>query len=445
LIPERLNLIRDAGVIGAGGAGFPTHVKLGAKVQYVIANGAECEPLLRGDRQLMERFPEDVMEGMKVAMELTGARKGYIGVKAKYEKAVKALEKALEDHGNENIELFALDNFYPAGDEQVLVYEVLGRVVPEAGLPLDVGVVVSNVGTLTQVAHAVEGKNVTERWVTVTGAVKEPQTLKLPIGTPASVAIEIAGGPTRQPCSVIAGGPMMGKLLHSVEEPITKTTSGLVVLPRDHYVIGCIERPVNVNVRYAIAACIQCRMCTDICPRYNLGHYVCPDKVMKGIAYGIMTRAEHMTTALICVECGLCTHYGCPMGLDPKGFMKKVKEDLLRVGMKNPHTVKNPKPNEYRSFRKVPLRRLISRLGLSEYDVDAPMIERDMDVKRVEIPLKQHIGAPSVPAVRVGERVAKCQLIASIPDNALGAAYHASIGGIITNIDDSITIESDRQ
>ena len=443
--PEPLKLIRDAGVIGAGGAGFPTHVKLGAKVEFVIANGAECEPLLRGDRQLMERFPRDVIEGMKVAVELTGAKKGYIGVKAKYEKAVRAMEKALGEGKNENIELFTLDNFYPAGDEQVLVYEVVGRVVPEAGLPLDVGVVVANVGTLTQIAHAVEGKSVTERWVTVTGAVKEPKTLKLPIGTPASAAIEIAGGPTCQPHSVISGGPMMGKLLSSPEEPITKTTSGLIVLPGDHHVIKCIERPVSVNVRYAIAACIQCQLCTDICPRYNLGHYVCPDKVMKGIAYGIMSRAEHMTTAFLCVECGLCTHYGCPMGLDPKGFMKKVKEDLGKIGMKNPHTDKEPKPNEYRSLRKVPLRRLIARLDLSKYDVDAPMIDRDIEIKKVKIPLRQHIGAPSIPMVRIGERVTKGQLIASIPENALGATYHASINGIITGIDDSITIESDRQ
>lgn len=441
---NKLKAIRDAGIIGAGGAGFPTHVKLGAKVEYVIANGAECEPLLRGDRQLMENKPRDIIRGLRIAMELTGAKKGIVSIKRKYAKAVESLETAINELGEKEIELYPLDNFYPAGDEQVLVYEILGRVVPEGGLPLDVGVVVDNVGTLAQIAQAVEGTPVTHRWVTVTGAVREPQTRYLPIGMSVSRAIELAGGPTVDKYSVISGGPMMGKLLPSTEAPIMKTTSGLIVLPEDNYVIRGMKRPLKVNVRYAIAACIQCRQCTDVCPRNALGHHVLPDKVMKGVAYGIIGRIEHMTTAFLCVECGLCTHYGCPMGLDPAGFMGKVKGDLMQAGIKNPHGEKEPRPNEYRYLRKVPLKRLIARLDLTEYDVEAPMNDEEAEVQRVVIPLKQHIGAPSLPVVKVGEKVEKGQLIAAIPEKALGANYHASINGVVTHINDSITIESDR-
>jgi len=149
---EKLSLIRDAGIIGAGGAGFPTHVKLGAKVESVIANGAECEPLLCCDRQLMERWPGKVIAGLKIAMELCGASKGYIGLKEKYSRAVRELQEELQSENDDRIELFTFDNFYPAGDEQVLVYEILQKIIPEGGIPLDVGVVVNNVVTLAQVS-----------------------------------------------------------------------------------------------------------------------------------------------------------------------------------------------------------------------------------------------------------------------------------------------------
>jgi len=440
---EKLEAIRDAGVIGAGGAGFPTHVKLDADVDCVIANGAECEPLLRGDRQLMERDPENVVHGLRTAMEITGASTGIIALKKKYVGATEALERVLEPEGNERIELLLLENFYPAGDEQVLVYEAIRSVVPEGGLPLHVGAVVDNVGTLAQIAGAMRGEPVTERWVTVTGAVQSPKTLLLPIGTSVGKALEMAGGATEEGCLVISGGPMMGRLLSGLSEPVTKTTSGLIVLPRDHYVIRSKRRPPTVNVRYTIAACIQCQMCTDVCPRRNLGKFVCPDKVMKGIAYGIMSRPEHLTTAFLCVECGLCTHYGCPMGLDPCGMMGKIKRELGAAGLKNPHHTAEPVPGEYREFRKIPLSRLMARLDLRRYDVPAPMEKERVEVEEVSIPLKQHIGAPAIPVVRLGEHVKRGQLVADIPEGALGARYHASMDGIVKEVGDSMIIGSE--
>lgn len=447
---DKLEAIRNAGVIGAGGAGFPTHVKLDAEVEYVIANGAECEPLLRGDRHLMKEEPEGILDGMETAMALTGAEKGYIALKGKYESAISALEKVLRARKEEPggggddkppIEIFPLDNFYPAGDEQVLVYEVTGRIVPEGGLPLDVGVVVDNVGTLYQISRAVRGESVTGRWVTVTGAVREPHTLWTPVGTPVSSALELAGGTTVSEYSVICGGPMMGKPLSSDSAPVTKTTSGLIVLPKDHYVIKTVDRTGTANVRYTVAACIQCQQCTDVCPRRNLGKYVCPDKVMKGIAYGIASRPEHMTTAYLCVECGLCTYYGCPMGLDPYRMMVRTKEVLAKSGVENPHREEIGKAHEYRELRKVPLKRLMAGLDLLRYDSDAPRSNEEVRPSRVEIPLNQHIGAPSVPVVEKGDRVEKGQLIADIPKGALGARYHASIDGAVVRADGPIVIE----
>jgi Na+-translocating ferredoxin:NAD+ oxidoreductase RnfC subunit len=392
---------------------------------------------------MMERWPEKIVDGLKIAMELTGAHKGYIGLKKKYSIAVRELSDALEKEKNDRIELFTLDNFYPAGDEQVLVYEILHKIIPEGGIPLDVGVVVNNVGTLAQISEAVEGKSVTQRWVTITGAVKEPQTRRFPIGTPLSKAIESAGGTSLNTVSVITGGPMMGKLVSSMEDPITKTTSGIIVLPEDHYVVRSKKRPPRINIKYTISACIQCQMCTDVCPRRNLGKFVCPDKVMKGIAYGIISESSHMTTSFLCVECGVCTHYGCPMGLDPCGMMGKTKKELAAAGLNNPHDREGLRVNEFRDYRKIPVKRLISRLGLAEYDRDAPMNDSEVKVNRVTIPLKQHIGAPAISVIKVGDKVERGQIIATIPDSALSANYHASISGIITNIKNSITIESD--
>ncbi|MGE5707311.1 MAG: electron transport complex protein RnfC, partial [Bacteroidota bacterium] len=160
-----LEKIKAAGVVGAGGAGFPTHVKLAAQAQVVIANGAECEPLLRSDQQLMKRYPDVIVRGLKAAMEATGAKEGVIGLKAKYKDAVKALSHAIEKE--KNIRLLLLDPVYPAGDEVVLTYEATGSVVPEGGLPLDVGAVVINVNTLLNVAYSLEDKPVTHRYVTV--------------------------------------------------------------------------------------------------------------------------------------------------------------------------------------------------------------------------------------------------------------------------------------
>ena len=153
--------VRLSGVVGAGGAGFPTHVKLGAKAEYVIANGAECEPLLRVDQLLMQRRADRVVRGMELAMQATGAKQGVIATKAHYEGAVRALRAALGNR--KDITLHLMDSYYPSGDEKSIIHEVTGRVVPSARLPADVGCVVSNVATLCNIADAVEGRPVVDK------------------------------------------------------------------------------------------------------------------------------------------------------------------------------------------------------------------------------------------------------------------------------------------
>ena len=224
--------IRQAGVVGAGGAGLPTHVKADAKVDTVLVNGASCEPLLNSDPHIMEQEIDTMIRGLKAVMECTEAKKGIICLKGKHAKAMKAVREAVARDASGTLEAFELKDFYPAGDEQVLVYEVLGRIVPERGLPLHVGAVVSNSETFFNIANAMDGKPVTHRYLTVAGKIRQPMVVKAPIGTPVTDILAFAGGPTISEYRVVDGGPMMGKVLPDVNKAVvTKTTSGLLVLP----------------------------------------------------------------------------------------------------------------------------------------------------------------------------------------------------------------------
>jgi len=230
-----IDLIKDAGIIGAGGAGFPTHVKLNAKVQTVIVNGAECEPLLKVDQQLMDKKADEILYALNKVVDETESKVGIIALKGKYKNAINNLNSKIKDYPK--LQLFILENFYPAGDEQVLVYEVTKKIVPEGGIPLNVGVIVINVETLLNVYNAINGIPVTEKYLTVTGDVNNPVTVKVPIGISIEEAIELAGGSYIKDFSVIDGGPMMGKLVDDIKDPIKKNTKGLIVLR------GCFKTP----------------------------------------------------------------------------------------------------------------------------------------------------------------------------------------------------------
>ena len=182
-----------AGVVGAGGAGFPTYKKLDAQVEHVIANGAECEPLLQKDRESMLQEPDAFFRGLQIMQELTSARQVTIAVKRKNEDVAAGMRHQADAAG---FKTFVYEDVYPAGDEYILVYEISGRQIPPGGIPLSVGCVVDNVETIINIAHAVEGKPVTEKYITITGAVAEPLTTVVPVGTSIADCIGLAGGPT---------------------------------------------------------------------------------------------------------------------------------------------------------------------------------------------------------------------------------------------------------
>ncbi len=433
-------LVQRAGVVGAGGAGFPTHVKLNAKADTVIINGAECEPLLRVDQQLMDLRAERLLAALELMVDHVGAEKGVVALKEHYHAAVQSLSRELPKHPR--LGIHPLGAFYPAGDEQVIVYEVTGRIVPEGGIPLNVGVVVANVETALNVLDAAEGKPVVEKYVTLTGAVRTPKTVKVPLGITVAQALALAGGPAVPDYRVINGGPMMGKIV-PVDSAVTKTTKGLIVAPAGHPLLASLERPVADSTRRAATACMQCSLCSEVCPRGMLGHRIQPHKLMRAAAYGSLCDPEQTPmNAYLCVGCRLC-EYACVMGLQPWKLNNNMKNILAGQGIRNGLHNQPERAAPYREYKRYPVHKLIHQLGLSAYDVPAPLDEAVPAYDRVTLPLRQGAGVPAQPVVSVGGRVEKGQLIAEIPEGKLGACLHASIAGTVAAVDGgSIVIQA---
>ena len=435
---QTADLIRNAGVVGAGGAGFPAHVKANAQVEYVIANGAECEPLLHKDFELMRHYPERVVHGVNLLMRATGAREGIIGVKEKNQQAIAALSAAIDDPA---IRLHTLGDFYPSGDEYILVYEATGRLIPPQGIPLDVGIVVNNVETLYNVSAAIDGTPVIEKFITVAGAVNNPVTFLAPVGLSYRDAIAMAGGASVADFALFVSGIMMGKLEFNLDLPITKTCAGLIVLPADHTLVQRKSLPAERMHGIGKSACDQCSYCTELCPRYTLGYDVQPHKVMRSLSFTATGEDIWNQFAQLCCACGLCTLYACPEYLFPKEACDKAKVDLKAKDIKWEGN-RDVQPHPMYEYRRTPLKQLMQRLDVLQYDRQTPFQQIESQPQRVTIPLNQNIGAPSQPVVGVGQAVSRAELIADIPADKLGARLHASISGRVTDVNGSIVIES---
>ncbi|HBV88914.1 MAG TPA: electron transport complex protein RnfC [Desulfosporosinus sp.] len=419
--------VKDAGVVGAGGAGFPTHVKLSAKAEIVIVNAAECEPLLKTDQQLAARYPDQVVKGLSLSMKATGAQQGIIALKAKYKDAI----AVLEPHLTPNMQLAIMPDIYPAGDEVITIWLTTGRRVPPGGIPLNIGVVVNNVQTLINVANAVDGKPVTTRTLTVTGAVNNPITVTVPIGTSMHDVLELAGGIDKD-LMYISGGPMMGTLITDLSTPVTKTTGGLIGLPKEHPLIKRKTMTVEAVLRIAKTVCEQCSFCTELCPRHIIGHELSPHRLIRAMNYKSIGDPSLVTTALTCSECGVCEAYACPVGISPLRVNIALKAELRAKGIK--YHGELGKEDPMAKHRLVPSSRLMDRLRLRPWYKEAPLSLKVYEPDEVTLKFQQHIGAPAIPVVKVGDVVRVGQLIGEIPEGALGAKVHASIEGSVTQI-----------
>ena len=444
---DLLGKIKNAGIVGCGGAGFPTHVKLDAKPEYFIINGAECEPLLHTDRYIMTHLADRLIAGADAVCRALSVREGYIALKKSYQQEISALQAAIEKAGS-CMKIHEMDSFYPAGDEQVIVYEVTGRVVPPAGIPLNVGVVVDNAATVLAIADAANDIPFTDKYLTVTGEVNEPAVLKVPVGTSFRECIRLAGGVSCSRPMVVSGGPMMGKPLsweEAMGNAVTKTTSGILIL-KDSSVIG---RNRDMEIRHMLnrakSACIQCSFCTSLCPRHLLGHPLKPHRIMRKMAAAgdpdVLLADEEIRQAAICCECGICEVYACPMGLNPRKINSLLKAKLAQAGIRYERTQEEYCADPGREYRKCPTKRVAARAGVLPYYGIQDFAYREFEPERVEIPLKMNIGAEAVPVVGQGSQVKKGQRIAACPDGKLGADIHASIAGTVSFGQHSVTID----
>lgn len=310
-VEELLQCVKDAGIVGMGGAGFPTRIKMapppGKPIDTVIINGAECEPFLTADHRAMLEMQEDLIYGIKVLIKAVKAKKAYIGIETNKQDAIAGLKKWVEKEPA--IEITALQTKYPQGGEKQLINAVLGRTVPPGGLPMDVGVIVQNVGTTLAISRAVRtGMPLIERIVTVSGP-KIPKcgNYIVKLGTPVGHILKECGVKDLNGSKLLMGGPMTGKTLYDLNIPIMKTTSGILVLP-----------PEMVRDHVAYSDCVSCGKCVEHCP---MSLY--PNKLSIYSDAGMYEEVANWDI-MLCIECGICS-YLCPADRPIVDLIKKAK------------------------------------------------------------------------------------------------------------------------
>ena len=322
------NAVREAGIVGMGGAGFPTRVKIEPNPRLpkdtMIINGCECEPCITCDYRLMLERPKQIVAGIKLAKKASGCSRVIVGIEDNKPRAIEVISAALRScKGCEDVEVACLKTKYPQGGERQLIRAVLKKYVPTGGIPPMIGVLVLNVGTVAAIAEAVVcDRPLTHRIVTVTGrAIANPSNLYVAVGTPVNDLIEFCGGVTEKSAKVILGGPMMGIAVADLSMPITKTTGSITVLTA-----GEIGRAKFTRRE---TPCIRCGRCIEVCPeRLN------PTKIAHAVKYNLLDVAQsHYMTG--CMECGCCS-YICPANIELTGYIKTGKIFLARQKKRMP-------------------------------------------------------------------------------------------------------------
>ncbi|MDR2939248.1 MAG: 4Fe-4S dicluster domain-containing protein [Clostridiales bacterium] len=426
------NLLQDGGVVGAGGAGFPTYAKLAKGVKYLILNCAECEPLLSLHKQLLEKEAHEILQSLSLIAEIIEAPEIVIGIKKGYDKAISAIGQYIGAFPN--IRLHLLDNVYPVGDEIILIYEALGIVISPGGIPIEKNIIVLNVETVYNVYQCVQKqKPVIDKLVTIVGEVGGPRTTRAPIGMAIGDVASSAG--VKGNYTYLVGGPMMGEIKPG-QAPITKTTNAILVLPDSHYLIRSKKRNLSIDLKRAASACCQCQMCTGLCPRHALGHPIEPHLFMRSASNQDFRDRNVFLNTFFCSSCGVCEMYACPQGLSPCSLIAAYKDGLKKAGAPMPKNIAHPGVKPWRAYRKVPEKRLEGRLGLSKYSGNAYFADGVLDTNNVKILLRQHIGAIPIPIVSAGDYVKTGQMVAK-PAEGLSVALHASIDGEVTCVNDN--------
>ncbi len=434
---ELKKLMQNFGIVGAGGAGFPSYAKLAEGADLLLINGAECEPLLYTDYIILKNEMTMVLSGITEVLEHTKIPKAMIAIKAHTAKKLGVTDgERLAD----KIFMRVLPDVYPLGDEISLIYEATGRLVNPGKLPITQGIIVYNVETMYNLGRAARySEPVTTTWITIGGDVKSTVVIKVPVGTRVADIFNMLNIELKEGYSVIDGGPSMGKIINPSTYAVAKTTKGLLILPDETQAVASKKMDPKMAVVRAETACCQCTRCTDLCPRHLLGYPLEPHKMVRTAMGVVEAMPEMVMSATLCCGCGLCESLACNQGISPRAVIDSYKAVLaknrLRFNSDGAYKVRAE-----REYRMVPSEKWTSMLGITKFDKVADFYGETEDFARVEIPLSKHIGAPSVPTVSDGDVVDKGAIIAMAAEG-LSLPQHASISGRVTLGNNKIIID----
>lgn len=430
--------LQEAGIIGAGGAGFPSYMKLAPGADTLLINGAECEPLLYTDYMLLCEEMDMLARGAVAILQEGGIARALLCIKEHTAIAL-GLQEGQSVAAGVSIKL--LPNVYPIGDEISLIYEATGRVVRPGALPITAGVIVFNVETIYNIAKATtQQMPVTEKWLTLGGAVPEPLVVRCPVGTSVRELFSFYGITVPGDHVVVDGGPSMGKIIPWETAVVKKNTKGILILPKNIPAIISKTTDTRVAVTRCASNCCQCTRCTDMCPRGLLGYPLEPHRMVRSVTTVAEVSPAMVRAATLCCGCGICEIAACCQGISPKTIIAEFKKILAQNKLR--YTAEaDVTPSPERSYRMLPAARWKSLLGVSAYDKRALLASRHVTPGRVTVYLNSHIGAPSLPivaegqTVKVGEKIAAAAAGLSVPQ-------HAPIDGKVTLVtNEKIMIE----
>lgn len=433
---ELVNLLKNAGIVGAGGAGFPSYAKIAEGADTLLVNGSECEPLLYTDYIILKNEISLVLNGIKTVLSGTSIKKAVLAIK---EHTAKRLSFSDGERLADAVSIKVLPDVYPIGDEISFIYQALGRSVKPGALPISVGVIVYNVETMYNLGVAEKfGTPVTKKWLTVGGDIERPLVIRVAIGTPVSHIFRQLNIDVDDEHTVLDGGPSMGKVINPSVATVGKTTKAILILPSDIPAVKSKLTDSRLAVSRAETACCQCTRCTDMCPRNLLGYPLEPHKMVRTAMAPIKAEPVMVLSATLCCGCGICETLACSQGISPKAVINNYKQILAKSKLKYTNN-SEISPKREREYRMVSSEKWMSSLGVSRFD-RVPEYFGDIETDRVVIQMRSHIGAPSVPTVNDGKTAFVGELIAEA-GAGLSVPQHASIDGVVSVYEDKITID----
>ena len=427
------NKMKEAGIVGAGGAGFPSYAKLTDGIDALVVNGAECEPLLYTDYVIMRDNLEKLCVGMEKVRDALGAKNAYLSIKEHTAKKLSLTDEQTIFYG---IKVKTLPDAYPMGDEIAVIYQTLGRIVPPGKLPASVGVIVYNTETILNLYEALyENKTVTEKWLTVGGDTEKTHVVKVPLGMKVSELLSALNIKVDDEHSVIDGGPSMGNIINHNTAIIRKTTKALLILPNTCEAVASKRVSLDVQLKRASSACCQCTRCTDMCPRALLGYPLEPHRMVRVATSSETIDPKVYVNASLCCSCGICSTAACSQGISPKDVILKLKSELAKNKLRFSEDI-TPVASAQRDYRLVPSARWETLLGISSFDREGELYKGKIEATKIEVPMRNHIGAPSVPICKIGDVVSYGDKVAEAGEG-LSLPQYSSIDGKVVFVDEN--------